>query len=263
MPVLKSDSSRWIVDGLSLTQELSRLQSLSSWSEWGVVDRILKLKITLHRTRKPYTTGHHQRSRHRIHLSVGTGPWYEASKTLLHEMVHEAHSDRFPESPPHDVNFHRMMARAACEAYTVDPEELQRAYETQGGASRGYSMDVALLYLLRERFGGPNTPLEARLPGPPAERFISYEDQGLEVRLPGLCLSLIQFPIWQGENRWEQMPDIEFRRFGSGRQAILKGSPDQVRRVRDWLAKADPLGSAEKQALVTALDRINTALKEA
>lgn len=163
------ETARWTCDGVDMREELSRLRQLPAFQD--VTRKLGSVQVALHRRAAVHSTGHHKLYRGKIHVTIGTGPWYLGSLVLLHELAHAAHQMlgltrtrlrryALPDGSSgvalrhgcHDANFHDLLLRAACQAYGLVPNRVAELHSAAGGYRKAYAMDAALRTALAERY---------------------------------------------------------------------------------------------------------------
>jgi hypothetical protein len=164
------ESKRWIFDGVDMRAEFQRLLALPAFRP--VRSSLKKLTLSIYRGRSPESSGHHKLHQGTVHVTIGTGPWYLGSATLLHELCHGAHwflgltgtrrqRYRMPSGQVgvalrhafHDAAFHDLLRIAAVQAYRIDGARLMELHRDAGGSRKAYSMDEALRHALAEHYG--------------------------------------------------------------------------------------------------------------
>jgi hypothetical protein len=169
------ESKRWLFDGMDMRAEFQRLLAIPAFRP--VRSSLKKLALSIYRGRSAESSGHHKLHQGLIHVTIGTGPWYLGSATLLHELCHGAHwflgltstrrqRYRLPSGQAgvalrhafHDAAFHDLLRIAAVQAYGLDGARLMALHRIAGSSRKAYSMDVALRHALAEHFGTDRPP---------------------------------------------------------------------------------------------------------
>jgi hypothetical protein len=203
------ESARCTFDGVDMRAEFRRLVALPVFTP--IRRELAALQLSIHRSRQQHSSGHHKVDNGAIHVTIGTGNWYQGSAVILHELCHAAHRllgltrrrrqrFRLPTGQSgtgmrhacHDAEFHDLLRIAACQAYGLDGARLMRLHRDEGGSRRAYSMDRALLRALAERYASsdsgpsadPRTALRTseKTPIPPR----TFSGPGATDRLPVL-----------------------------------------------------------------------------
>ena len=174
------ETARWTFDGVDMRAELRRFLKLPTFRD--VARDLASVRVAVHRGSEKHSSGHHKLYRGKIHVTLGTGPWYLASLVLLHEVSHAAHQMlgltrarlrryRLPDGHSgvalrhecHDTDFHDLLRRAACQAYGLGANRVAELHTAAGGYRKAYAMDEALRTALAERY---DVPLAAGLRKP-------------------------------------------------------------------------------------------------
>ena len=148
--------ARYMVGGVDMVASFARAKRLRCWKRWKVDRYVERLGMNFVRRKDGETSGRHWNGRGSIHISAGVDP-FDVEKTIVHEIVHEAHARRGLQRVAgrktracHDAEFHDMLRVAACEYFGFPGEKVSLAYQHAGGAARAYSMDDALRAVRRE-----------------------------------------------------------------------------------------------------------------
>ena len=169
------ESRRWMSDGVDMRAEFQRLLAIPVFGP--ARSSLKRLKLSVHRGRRPESSGHHKLQEGVVHVTIGTGPWYLASAVILHELCHGAHyllgltgtrrqRYRLPSGQSgvalrhtfHDAAFHDLLRIAAVQAYGLDGARLMALHGSAGSSRKAYSMDVALRRALAEHYAADGRP---------------------------------------------------------------------------------------------------------
>jgi hypothetical protein len=116
---LRRDQSYFVVAGMALDREMSRLRALSVFADGPLAGRVPELKVRRAR-RRPNRLGFAVPTQFRLSVTAYPGIRKgDALEVLLHELVH-LHVGRAAEAHPwHGPTFKRTLARAMDEGYGI------------------------------------------------------------------------------------------------------------------------------------------------